>query len=120
MRQQEIILTAVNNIARVTLQQECTRLIGMNNTSNDVYFNHSSFLPSASTKDGVIKAASNGFPGNIAIPQKGVEYCFFLPTSPALTDTTQICTIILYLEDVPTQRFREVLLDAVNLKKKYR
>lgn len=117
MRQQEITLSVVNNIARFTLQFKCTRMTFLNNTSNDVYVNYSSFLPTAQTRNYIIKAAVSGFPGNVEIPQNSYEYCFFLPLTPTLTDTNQICTILLQGDDIPNRNYREILLNVLNLKK---
>lgn len=72
------------------------KLIVLNNTSNPVYVRRGSpDVPDATNADYVIPAASNGIPGNVALPVNVREFGFFLPLTPALTDATQVATIIL-------------------------
>lgn len=118
MRQQELVLTNGNNSQKITLQFTCKRMTILNNTSNDVYINRSSITPTANSKDYVVKAATNGIPGNVVLPQNSSEYAFFLPTSPALTDTSQVVTILLEGDDQQTRHFRELLLNTLDTKKK--
>lgn len=117
MRQQELVLTNGSNIVRFTSQFRVTKMTILNNTSNDVYVNRSGYLPSSVSRDYVIKAAVSGFPGNVQLPQNNYEYCFFLPVTPALTDTSQVVTILLQGDDIQNRNYREVILNALNLKK---
>lgn len=71
------------------------KIIVLNNTSNKVYVRRGSpDIPSESNADYVVPAASNGIPGNVALPANVMEWGLFLPISPALTDDTQVATVI--------------------------
>lgn len=117
MRQQEVVLSVANNIVRVTLQFKCTRMTILNNTSNPLYINRSSTQPTSTSRDYVVLAAVSGFPGNVQLPQNSFEYCFFLPLTPTLTDTSAVIVIQLQGDDIQTRNYREVILNALDVKK---
>lgn len=95
--QQEYILTNSRNSVSVTsLWFRPNKVIVLNNTSNPVYVRRGgSDLPDAPSADYVVTPATSSKPGELTFPTVSTEFAFFLPTSPPLSDTTQVVTIII-------------------------
>lgn len=93
----EITLTNGNNTRSVTqLGFTPNKIIVLNNTSNPCYIRRGApDIPGVTNKDYIVSPASATAPGNVTLPTSVREFGFFIPTSPAWTDTTAICTIIL-------------------------
>lgn len=93
----EFTLSSVNNTMSVTLPFNPQWVIVLNNTSNPVYIRRgNNAIPGTAigSFDYKIPAAANGIPSNVQLPTSSYEFAAYLPTSPALTDTTQVVTII--------------------------
>lgn len=114
----EYTLGVQNNSFSVSLPFQPKIIIILNNTSNPVYLNRSTQIPSATFHDYTVLGAVNGQPGNLQMPTNSQDFSGFLPLTPTLTDTTQTVTFIFIGQAFPYRNFMEYVLNTLTPKKK--